>query len=162
MRTRKTRASARPARTRKAGPSRRHAPERARKAPRAPAAGRREGAAERPDTSRPRAEAIARAGLDKKAEDVVILDVRGLTSYADYFVVMSADSERQAGAIADAVDEELEKAGASKVGVEGQAGGRWVLIDYGDVVAHVMSPDARGFYDLEGLWADAPRVRVEG
>jgi ribosome-associated protein len=162
MRTRKTRAPAHHAQKRKAAPPKRRAPERARKAPRAPAPAPRETAAARPDTSRPRAEAIARAGLAKKAEDVVILDVRGLTSYADYFVVMSADSERQAGAIADAVDEELERAGASKVGVEGQAGGRWVLIDYGDVVAHVMNPDARGFYDLEGLWADAPRVRVEG
>jgi ribosome-associated protein len=162
MRTRKTRANARPAKKGKVAPHRRPAPERARKAPRTQAAAPREAAAERPDTSRPRAEAIARAGLGRKAEDVVILDVRGLTSYADYFVVMSADSERQAGAIADAVDEELEKAGASKVGVEGQAGGRWVLIDYGDVVAHVMSPEARGFYDLEGLWADAPRIAVHG
>jgi ribosome-associated protein len=159
MKTRKTRAHARPAKKGKPPPHRRHAPERAKAAP---AAGQRSVAAARPDTSRPRAEAIARAGLGKKAEDVVILDVRGLTSYADYFVVMSADSERQAGAIAEAVDEELEKAGASRLGVEGQAGGRWVLIDYGDVVAHVMSPDARGFYDLEGLWADAPRVVVEG
>jgi ribosome-associated protein len=159
MRTRKTRAQARPAKKGKPPPRRRRAPERARAAP---AAGQREIAVARPDTSRPRAEAIARAGLGKKAEDVVILDVRGLTSYADYFVVMSADSERQAGAIAEAVDEELEKVGASRLGVEGQAGGRWVLIDYGDVVAHVMSPDARGFYDLEGLWADAPRVVVEG
>ncbi len=159
MRTRKTKAHARPARKGKAAPPRRHAPKRARAAP---AVSLREAATARLDTSRPRAEAIARVGLGKKAEDVVILDVRGLTSYADYFVVMSADSERQAGAIADAVDEELERVGASRLGVEGQAGGRWVLIDYGDVVAHVMSPDARGFYDLEGLWADAPRVRVEG
>src|SRR5512136_783224 len=149
MRTRKTRATATHARKRKAAPPGRAAPKRARKAP---AAAAREAEAARPDTSRPRAEAIARAGLGKKAGDVVILDVRGLTSYADYVVVMSADSERQAGAIADAVDEELERAGASRIGVEGQAGGRWVLIDYGDVVAHVMSPDARGFYDLEGLW----------
>jgi ribosome-associated protein len=115
---------------------------------------------ERPDASRERALAIARAGLDKKAEQVVVLDVGGLTSYADYFVVMTAESDRQAGAIADAIEDKLSAMGASKVGVEGHSGGRWVLIDYGDVVAHVFSPEARGFYDLEGLWADARRVPV--
>jgi ribosome-associated protein len=117
---------------------------------------------ERPDSARGRADLIARAGLDKKAEDVLVLDVRGLTSYADYFVLMTADSDRQAGAIADAVDETLEAEGASKVGVEGYQGGRWILVDYGDVVAHVFNREARGFYDLEGLWADAPRFAVEG
>ncbi len=116
--------------------------------------------AERPDPARPRAVLIAQAGLDKKAEDVLVLDVRGLTSYADYFVLMTADSDRQAGAIADAVDERLKALGATKVGVEGYESGRWILIDYGDVVAHVFNRDARGFYDLEGLWADAPRFAV--
>ncbi|MBI5069904.1 MAG: ribosome silencing factor [Deltaproteobacteria bacterium] len=117
-------------------------------------------AVERPDPSRPRALLVAQAGLDKKAEDVLVLDVRGLTSYADYFVLMTAESERQAGAIADHVDERLKAEGAQKVGVEGYESGRWILVDYGDVVAHVLSRDARGFYDLEGLWADAPRVKV--
>ncbi len=114
-----------------------------------------------PDLSRPRALDIAHAGLDKKAEDVVVLDVRGLTSYADYFVLMTADSDRQAGAIADAVDARLKQGGATKVGVEGYESGRWILIDYGDVVAHVFNRESRGFYDLEGLWADAPRFAVE-
>jgi ribosome-associated protein len=117
-------------------------------------------AAPQPDTGRPLALAIAKAGLAKKAEDVLLLDVRGLTSYADYFVVMTAESDRQAGAIADHVDDELRKAGATKVGVEGYEAGRWILVDYGDVVAHVMSRDAREFYDLEGLWADAPRTQI--
>ncbi|HZZ86221.1 MAG TPA: ribosome silencing factor [Anaeromyxobacteraceae bacterium] len=116
----------------------------------------------RPDPARETALSIAQAGLDKKAQEVLLLDVRGLTSYADWFVVMTADSERQAGAIADAVDEKLKAAGQSKVGSEGYSGGRWVLIDYGDVVAHVFSREARQFYDLEGLWADAPRFPVEG
>ncbi len=116
--------------------------------------------AERPDPSRPRAVLVAQAGLDKKAEEVLVLDVRGLTSYADYFVLMTAESERQAGAIADHVDERLKAEGAQKVGVEGYESGRWILVDYGDVVAHVLSRDARAFYDLEGLWADAPRVKV--
>jgi ribosome-associated protein len=116
----------------------------------------------KPDEARPLAMAIARAGLDKKAEDVTVLDVRGLTSYADYFVVLTADSERQAGAIADHIDETLKAQGHTKVGVEGYEGGRWILVDYGDVVAHVMNKESRGFYDLEGLWADAPRFAVEG
>jgi ribosome-associated protein len=118
--------------------------------------------AERADAGRPRAMHIAQAGLDKKAEDVLVLDVRGLTSYADYFVLMTADSDRQAGAIADAIDDRLSAEGATKVGVEGYGSGRWVLVDYGDVVAHVFNREARSFYDLEGLWADAPRFTVEG
>ncbi len=114
-----------------------------------------------PDTARPTAVAIAKAALDKKAEDVTVLDVRGLTSYADYFVVVTADSDRQASAIADHVEQILKQAGVAKVGVEGYQAGRWILVDYGDVVAHVMNRESRGFYDLEGLWADAPRFRVD-
>lgn len=106
--------------------------------------------------------AIANAGLDKKAEDVVLLDVRGLTGYADYFVIMTADSDRQASAIADHLDEKMKEAGVTKVGSEGYETGRWILVDYGDVVAHVMSRDSRELYDLEGLWADAPRTKLEG
>ena len=135
------------------------------RAPRAPRPARGPAAApppSRPDTSRPRALMIAKAGLDKKAEEVLVLDVRGLTSCADYFVLMTADSDRQAGAIADAVDERLKAQGAVKVGVEGYEGGCWILIDYGDVVAHVFNREARSFYDLEGLWADAPRFTPEG
>lgn len=118
--------------------------------------------AEGPDTARPTALAIARAGLDKKAEEVTVLDVRGLTSYADYFVVMTADSDRQASAIADHVEKTMKDLGVSKISVEGYETGRWILVDYGDVVAHVMNKESRGFYDLEGLWADAPRFQVEG
>ncbi len=114
-----------------------------------------------PDEARPTALAIAKAALDKKAEDVTVLDVRGLTSYADYFVVVTADSDRQASAIADHVEDTMKRLGISKVGVEGYEAGRWILVDYGDVVAHVMNRESRGFYDLEGLWADAPRFQVE-
>jgi ribosome-associated protein len=118
-------------------------------------------AALQPDHARPTALAIAQAGLDKKAEAVTVLDVRGLTSYADYFVVMTADSDRQASAIADHVEQTMKQQGVTKVGVEGYETGRWILVDYGDVVAHVMNRDSRGFYDLEGLWADAPKFTVE-
>jgi ribosome-associated protein len=106
--------------------------------------------------------AIAKAGLDKKAEDVTVLDVRGLTSYADFFVILTAESDRQASAVADHVEQTMKEKGVTKVGVEGYETGRWILVDYGDVVAHVMSREAREFYDLEGLWADAPRFKVEG
>ena len=134
----------------------------ARKAPRAGPAPAAPPAAGRDESARPRAMAAAQAGLEKKAEDVLVLDVRGLVSYADFVLVMSADSEPQAAAIADEVDRRLGALGAHKLGIEGRSGGRWVLLDYGDVVAHVMFPETRQFYDIEGLWADAPRLRVGG
>jgi ribosome-associated protein len=148
------------ARGRKSAPARR-----AEKAPRSvPAPARRiaPAAPPPPDAARPTALAIAKAALDKKGEDVLVLDVRGLTSYADYFVVVTADSDRQASAIADHLEQTMKQQGVSKVGVEGYESGRWILVDYGDVVAHVMNRESRGFYDLEGLWADAPRFAVEG
>ncbi len=115
-----------------------------------------------PDPSREVAELVAQAGLDKKAEDVVVFDVRGLSSYADYLVIMTSDSDRQAGAIADNVDAKMKEAGHQKVSVEGYETGTWIIVDYGDVVAHVMGRQAREFYDLDGLWADAPRAEVKG
>jgi ribosome-associated protein len=112
----------------------------------------------------PAAEALARRiaalALDKKSLDVVILDVRGMTSYADYFVIASGDSERQVSATAEHVREELKRGGVSPVGSEGFQSGHLVLLDYGEVVAHLFQNDARVFYDLEGLWSDAPRERV--
>ena len=139
-----------PARGRKSGPRRKApAPKAALRPKRAAPAAAPSPAL--PDTGRPTAVAIAKAALDKKAEDVMVLDVRGLTGYADYFVLMTADSDRQASAIADHVEQTMKTAGVSKVGVEGYESGRWILIDYGDVVAHVMSRESRGFYDLEGL-----------
>jgi len=113
-----------------------------------------------PDDGRDRALAAVAAGLDKKAEEPLVLDVRELSGVADYFVLMSADSDRQAAAIADAIDDRLTGVGATRLGTEGRSGGGWVLLDYGSVVVHVMAPDTRRFYDLEGLWADAPRVAV--
>lgn len=107
------------------------------------------------------ARAAALAGLDKKAEDVVILDVRELTSYADFLVLMTAGSDRQVKAVADAVDDALKEQGRRPIGVEGLGSGNWILIDSGDVVVHVFHADARSFYDLDGLWSDARRIRVE-
>ncbi|MHB1845984.1 MAG: ribosome silencing factor [Deltaproteobacteria bacterium] len=101
-----------------------------------------------------------KAGLDKKAENPTILDVRGLSSYADYVVLLSAESERQLSAIARAVEEQLRAEGIRALGIEGAGESGWVLIDFGDVVVHLFFEDTRHFYDLEGLWADAPRIRA--
>jgi ribosome-associated protein len=111
--------------------------------------------------SRETAVAIARLALEKKASDVVVLEVQGLASYADYCVVMTAESEPQLEAIADHVQAKMKEQGERPIGIEGAHGGRWVLIDFGDVVAHVFYQDTRSFYDIEGLWADAPRFSVE-
>lgn len=106
------------------------------------------------------AKQIAQLVLDKKANDVVILDVRGRSSYADYLVLASGESERQVAAMADGVEEKLRAEGVRPVGTEGHDTGQWVLLDYGEVVAHFFHTDMRGFYDLEGLWADASREAV--
>lgn len=107
------------------------------------------------------AKVAAEAALGKKAEEVMILDVRGLTSYADYFVLATGTSDRQVMAIADSILEEMKKAGYQNLGVEGYERGHWVLIDFGDVVAHVFYEETRDLYDIEGLWAEAPRIFVE-
>lgn len=107
------------------------------------------------------AQVAALAGLDRKAEEVAVLDVRSFKTYTDFLVLMTAASDRQVNAVADAVDEALRTAGYRPIGVEGVGAGNWVLIDAGDVVVHVFQQEARGFYDLDRLWADAPRVRVD-
>lgn len=103
---------------------------------------------------------IASLVLDKKGVEVLILDVRGKSSYADYFVIASGDSERQVTAMAEHVDEKLREGGIRPMGVEGYETGHWVLLDYGEVVVHLFSTEVRSFYDLEGLWTDVPRERV--
>lgn len=112
------------------------------------------------DEARPLALLAVEAGLDKKAEQPTILDVRGLASYADYVVLLSADNERQIDAIGREVEERIEKAGSRALGSEGSGETGWRLVDFGDVVVHLFTPEARAFYDLEGLWSDAPRVRA--
>lgn len=106
------------------------------------------------------AKIAADAALDKKAEDVVILDVAGLNSYADCFVVASGTSDRQVSAIATSIEEKMKKEGHLLIGVEGTGLGHWILLDYGDVVIHVFYDEVRAHYDVEGLWADAKRIAV--
>ncbi len=92
---------------------------------------------------------------DKKASDIVLLDVHALTSLADYFVICSGGSERQLGAIADGIAEGLKAGGVLPLGREGGAGAHWVLLDFGAVVVHVFAPPERDYYQLEKLWSDA-------
>lgn len=104
--------------------------------------------------------AIAQAGLDKKALQVEIIDVTGKVDYADFVVVMSASSDRQANAIAKNIDTEMSKRGMPATSIEGLPQGAWVLLDFGDVIVHIFHQDTRGYYDLESLWYDAARVEV--
>ena len=105
---------------------------------------------------------VARAAelaLDRKAQDVTLLDLRNLSSATDFFLIATGRSDTHVSAIADHMIDELKKEGVRPVGVEGLRGGRWVLVDYVDFVVHVFHPAAREFYQLERLWGDAP-VRV--
>ena len=127
----------------------------------------RAGARRAPDTIskvRPDAEEILRLVLtrvdDMKAEDTVTIDLTGKTSIADAMVVTSARSNRQVGAIADRVVQDLHKAGLKNVRVEGMRNCDWVLIDAHDVIVHVFRPEVRTFYQLEKMWAHGPTARA--
>lgn len=103
------------------------------------------------------ARTIVDAAADKKADNVLLLDLRGLSSVADYFVVCSGASERQLKAIADGINERVRADMQVTVyKTEGLSGGGWVLVDYGDVIAHIFAPSMRAYYNLEALWAKAP------
>lgn len=109
-------------------------------------------------TSRQLAVACARACDDKKAETIVILDLRKLTFLCDYFIVATTQSERQSRAIADGLQQTLKPKGIRLLSTEGIRDGKWALLDFGDVVVHLFQGEHRIFYDLESLWADAPQV----
>ncbi len=99
----------------------------------------------------------AELALELKAHDVVVLDLRGISTATDYFVIAGGTSDVQVKAIADHVVDELKKEAVRPEHVEGLRGARWVLLDYVDFVVHVFHPQARQFYQLETLWGDAPR-----
>jgi len=101
---------------------------------------------------------IVELAEDKKASDIVLLDVGALTSLADYFVVCSGGSERQLAAIADGIAEGMKADGVQPIGREGRSGSNWVLLDFGAVIVHVFAPPERDYYQLEKLWADAPTL----
>ncbi len=102
------------------------------------------------------------ASLEKKARNVVVLNVQALSSFTDYFILLSGTSSRQVQAISAAIRENLRQQRILPLGVEGEAGGQWVLLDYGDVVIHVFYEPIREFYDLERLWSEAPRMDIPG
>ena len=99
---------------------------------------------------------------DKKATDALILQVAPLTSVADYLVIGSADSDRQASAIADHIDGMLSRSGSKPLSVEGKRSSQWVLMDFGDVIVHIFRQDVREHYALERLWSDAKRIPITG
>ncbi len=100
----------------------------------------------------------AEAASDKKAENIVALDVAELLVVTDSFLICTGRTDRQVRTIADEIELKVKQAGLPPMGIEGHAEGRWVLIDFGDLVAHVFQPEEREFYRLERLWADAPRI----
>ncbi|MHB8482675.1 MAG: ribosome silencing factor [Nitrospiria bacterium] len=103
----------------------------------------------------------ARAALNKKAEDVVIYEVKKITFITDYFVVCTADSQPQLNAIAEEIEKQLGKKRFHPVGIEGENISHWILMDYGDVIIHLFREDSRKFYNLDGLWGDSPKIDLE-
>jgi ribosome-associated protein len=107
------------------------------------------------------AERAAAHARDRQGEDVVILDLRGLSDVCDFFVLACGQADVQVRAIARAIREGLQQAGESPAGSEGEGDGRWILLDYVDVVVHVLKPQIRDYYQLERLWADARTLVVD-
>lgn len=103
----------------------------------------------------------AEAAIDKKALHIILLDVRKISSFTDYFLICSGTSNRQVQAIADAIDESLGKQGVNALGIEGYQEARWVLMDYDDLVIHIFQEETRRYYDLERLWGSAAQVPIQ-
>lgn len=100
----------------------------------------------------------ARASQEKKAEKIVILDLREISSFTDYFVIMHGNSKRQNIAIYESIEQELKKDKVRPLSIEGKENAEWILMDYGHFIAHIFSIEAREYYLLERLWGDAPRL----
>ena len=111
--------------------------------------------------SREFADQITELIFNKKGYDVLIMDLRNLASFTDYFIICSADSEVQVKAVAEKIDKDLREKGIKCWHREGYLGLTWVLLDYVDVVVHIFKKDAREFYSLEKLWGDAPTDKVQ-
>ena len=154
---RRRRSAARPASPRGASASPRAAA--TRKVPRQAARAPRSSGAEE---ARKLALVIASAALEKKALAVEILDVVGKVDYADFLVLMTGRSNRQVDALSQAVKEACDKKKRRALSTEGTSAASWILIDFGDVVVHIFQEEARGLYDIEGLWLDAARLPVPG
>lgn len=115
-----------------------------------------------PNTSRSREQAIfiAQSAKDKKAEDVLVLEVGDLTSIADYFVFASGDSERQVRGLAAFIEKEMTLKYHTHPVIEGKETANWILLDYGDIIVHIFKTDIRQYYALEKMWADAPQITI--
>lgn len=107
------------------------------------------------------AKICARVALDAKAEDLVILDVRGISSFTDYFVIMNGRSTRHVQGLAETIEQEMRSKRVNTSHAEGIQEGMWVLLDFDDVVVHIFYHEQRKFYDLEGLWHDAKPVSID-
>jgi len=101
-----------------------------------------------------------RAAQSKQAQELVVLDIRGVSSFTDTFILCSGSNARQMQAISGAIEDSLKQTGSRPIGVEGYETAHWILMDYGDFIVHIFSEEARGFYDLERLWKNAVRVPV--
>ena len=112
-------------------------------------------------SSRELAKLCARTAQEHKAENPVILDVRKLSSFTDFFVIISGRSTRHVQGLAEAIASEMRSKKLSSATAEGLNEGTWVLLDYNDVVVHIFYTETRKFYDIEGLWHDAPRITLE-
>lgn len=111
--------------------------------------------------SRKRALLCVNTALEKKAKDLVVMNVREISAFTDYFIICSGSSDRQVQAIASAIRENMKKKGCLPLGVEGESHGQWVLMDYDDVVVHIFYESVREFYAIERLWSDAPIMEVD-
>lgn len=111
--------------------------------------------------SKDKALEIAHLALDKKASDLVLLEMKDLVPYTDYFIICSGESTQQVKSISDHIEESLARKKIKPLGVEGRGAARWVLMDYNDVVVHVFERETREYYMLEKLWLDAPRIPVD-
>lgn len=117
-------------------------------------------AKEKGPDSRARALLCINALLERKAKNIVVLNVKEISAFTDYFIICSGVSDRQVRSIASAIQENVKKSGILPLGVEGEAAGRWILMDYDDVIIHIFLESVRSFYDMERLWADSPQLAI--
>jgi ribosome-associated protein len=114
----------------------------------------------KPSRSHEQAIFIAQAAKDKKAEDVLVLDVGDLTSLADFFIFGSGESERQVRGLASFIEKEMALRYHTHPVIEGKEAANWILLDYGDIIVHIFRSDVRQYYALEKMWADAPQISI--
>lgn len=108
-----------------------------------------------------RVQRVAQALYDKKAKDIVALDISEITSLGDYFIICSCTSSTQLRACTDEVEEKMKEVGINPVHKEGYNGGTWILMDYNDIIVHIMTDEMREFYSLENLWGDAKEISLD-